>query len=172
MAEVSFYVFEGAGTAEDALNVALKEYRKEHRWLDDVAVISRSKLGMVRVNSTWAQETDITEGSGIWGAMTGAIVGALFGPGGSLVGLISGSALGLATGALVNESVKDSRLDLVADALKKNTSVLVLVGDKPMTNSFVKIFASEGGKLIKSEVKDEIIERLKERPTGYFRKAG
>lgn len=47
-----------------------------YAWIDDVAEMSRSKHGRIRVHSTWAQDdSEVGAGAG-FGAVTGGVIGA------------------------------------------------------------------------------------------------
>ena len=85
--------FQGKRTATKAFHT-LEEYSPEYYWIDDVAVVSRSKHGHVRIHSTWAQDESGKSGLA-WGAVTGGVIGMIFGPG--------GAAAGAAVGALVSD---------------------------------------------------------------------
>lgn len=59
MLHVNAFVFDGKKTAGKVLDTLEDETpTKVKRWSDDVAVVSRSKHGFVRVNSTWAESDD------------------------------------------------------------------------------------------------------------------
>ena len=64
------FLFDGKKTAGKAFNT-LEDYTPAYVWIDDVAVISRSKYGSTRVHSTWAQDdSEVGAGTGL-GAVTG-----------------------------------------------------------------------------------------------------
>jgi len=68
------FVFDGKRTAGKALDT-LEDYAPAYTWIDDVATVSKSKHGHMRVHSTWAQDdSNVGVGTGL-GAMTGAMVG-------------------------------------------------------------------------------------------------
>ncbi len=76
------YLFDGKKTARKALE-SLEDQTPVYVWIDDVAVVSRSKHGSIRVHSTWAQDdSEVGTGAG-FGAVTGGLLGLLFGPGGA-----------------------------------------------------------------------------------------
>lgn len=56
------FVFDGKKTAGKALDT-LEDYTPAYGWIEDVALISKSKHGHIRVHSTWAQD-DSTVGAG------------------------------------------------------------------------------------------------------------
>ena len=49
------FVFDGKRTAPKAFDT-LEENPTPYAWIDDVAELSRSKHGKIRVHSTWAQD--------------------------------------------------------------------------------------------------------------------
>jgi hypothetical protein len=64
------FVFDGKNTAGKAL-YALEDSTTPYVWIDDVATLSKSKHGHMRVHSTWAQDdSNVGVGTGL-GAMTG-----------------------------------------------------------------------------------------------------
>ncbi len=159
MSEVVVYVFDGKRSAQHELDKAIEKFPYAgYYWLEDIAVISRSKSGRTRVHSTWAQDSDNVGESGAFGALTGSLVGALFGPAGALVGLASGGAIGSVTGKAINVDISDPRLEELKDNLKKNTSALVLVG--VAVDSFVDTFASPNARLIRSAITAQELEKL------------
>ena len=79
------FVFEGKKTARKALDT-LEDRGTDFVWIDDVAEVSRSKHGAIRVHSTWAQDdSEVGAGAG-FGAVTGGLIGMLLGPAGALAG--------------------------------------------------------------------------------------
>jgi hypothetical protein len=88
MQEVIAVVFDGKKTAQKALDGLDEATYGDSLWVDDVAVISRNKLGFIRVNSTWAESDDAVAAGTGFGALTGALIGAAAGPGGALAGAL------------------------------------------------------------------------------------
>ena len=160
MTIVRAITFEGKNTAAEALKAIAET--KNYIWLDEVAVISRSKRGFVRVDSTWAQsDTDAEVGVG-WGAITGAALGAMMGPGGALAGAVGGGSLGVLVGASANLSFADPRLEELAARLKNNTSALVLVSDPVYATEFGTVFAPYGGTLIETKLNEKDVNTIRE----------
>ena len=160
MSEVVVYVFDGKRSAQHELDKAIEKFPYAgYYWLEDIAVISRSKSGRTRVHSTWAQDSDNVGESGAFGALTGSLVGALFGLAGALAGLVSGGAIGSVTGKAINVDISDPRLEELKDNLKKNTSALVLVGTGAV-EAFVDTFASTKAQLIRSAITAQELEEL------------
>ena len=67
MLHVTSLVFDGSKTAGKALDTLQDETPEARFLVDDVAVISRGKHGMVRVNSTWAESDDMATASAGFG---------------------------------------------------------------------------------------------------------
>ena len=157
--------FEGSRTASKALNAIAEN--NDYTWIDEVAVISCSKNGFIRVDSTWAQSDTVVGASAGWGALTGALLGALMGPQGAIAGAIGagalgGGSLGALFGATANLAIADPRLENFAAKLKKDSSALVLVTDAVYADEFGTVFAPYGGTLIETELNEHDIEALRE----------
>jgi uncharacterized membrane protein len=154
------FVFQGKRTAGKALDT-LEDYTPVYGWIDDVAVVSRSKHGSVRVHSTWAQDdSDVGAGAGL-GAVTGALIGLLLGPGGALAGAALGGSLGAMLGASDDIAFDDPKLDDFATALRNDTSALILVGEEATVADFVSVVEPLGGELIETDLDDDDIKALR-----------
>jgi len=154
------FVFDGKRTAGKALDT-LEDYTPVYGWIEDAALVSRSKHGTTRVHSTWAQDdSDVGAGAG-FGALTGGLIGMLFGPGGALAGAAVGGSLGALFGAADNVDFDDPRLDEFAAALSDDTSALILVGDETTLADFVSAVEPFGGKLIETDLNEDDIKALR-----------
>ena len=154
-------VFDGKNTAHEALDT-LEDRDTIYAWSDDVAVLSRNKYGSIRIHSTWAQDdSDVGAGAGL-GALTGGLIGMLLGPRGLLAGAAIGGSLGAMMGLTDEVAFDDPRLDAFADALEKNTSALILVGDnKTILDDFLTVVEPFGGKVIEADLDEKDIKALK-----------
>lgn len=161
MFEVRAMVFKGKKTARQALRTL--EEQGAYRWIDDVAEISRSKRGFIKVHSTWAQDdTGVAGGIG-WGAITGGLLGALMGPAGALAGAAAGGGIGGLIGLSVEVAVEDPRLSYFAEKLTDDTSALVLVADEATAGEFVAGLAPFDGELIETTLDEQDVKRLREK---------
>ena len=153
-------VFDGKRTAQKALNT-LEDYAPGYVWIDDVAVVSRGKLGGTRIHSTWAQDdSDVGAGAG-WGLVTGGLISLLFGPGGAMAGAAIGGSLG-GMGGLADEiTFDDPRLDDFAAALVNGSSALILVGEKPTLADYTSAVEPLGGKIIQSDLDESDIKAMR-----------
>lgn len=153
-------IFNGKRTARKALDT-LEDRGPAYGWLDDVAIVSRGKLGGLSIYSTWAQN-DAAVGAGAgWGVITGALVGALAGPGGALAGAITGGSMGTLMGLGSEIALDDPRLDDFAAALDKDTSALILVGEKPTIADFGSVVEPLGAKIIKTDLDEDDVKSIR-----------
>jgi uncharacterized membrane protein len=154
------FVFNGKKTAGKALDT-LEDRIPVYPWIDDAAVVSRSKLGIIRIHSTWAQDDSaVGVGTG-FGAMTGALLGVLLGPGGALAGAAMGGSMGALMGVANEIAFDDPRLDDFAASLAKDTSALILVGEAPALADFTSAVQPFGGKVIETNLDDKDVAALK-----------
>ena len=154
------YVFDGKRTAGKAFDT-LEDYTPTYGWIDDAAVISKSKHGSIRVHSTWAQDdSEVGAGTGL-GAMTGGLIGLLFGPGGALAGAAIGGSLGAMMGASDEIAFDDPKLDEFAASLANDTSALILVGEEAALADFVTVVEPYGGKIIETDLDEKDITALR-----------
>ena len=154
------FVFNGKKTAGKAFET-LEDHAPTYTWIDDAAVVSRSKFGIVRIHSTWAQDdTAVGAGTGL-GALTGGLLGLLLGPGGALAGAAVGGSMGALIGVGDEVAFDDPRLDDFASSLAKDTSALILVGEKPSLADFTSAVQPFGGKVIETNLDDNDVKALK-----------
>jgi len=153
------FTFKGKKTAAKAFQT-LEDFSPEYYWIDDVALVSRSKHGHLRVHSTWAQDESGTAGLG-WGAFTGGLIGLLAGPGGALAGAAVGGSLGGLFGAAEDVAFDDPKLDEFAAALDKDTSALILVGEEATLLDFATAVDPFGGEVIDTNLDEKDVKALR-----------
>jgi uncharacterized membrane protein len=153
------YLFDGKRTASKALDT-LEENCVDDPWVDNVAVVSRSKHGSLQVHSTWAQDGDTVAGLG-WGAVTGGFIGALLGPGGALAGAAIGGSWGGLMGASIDCAFDDPKLDAFAADLVKDSSALVMVADDATLAEFTLAMEPIGGKIIDTELNEGDVKAIR-----------
>jgi uncharacterized membrane protein len=154
------FVFDGKKTAHKALDT-LEDYTPAYLWIDDVALLTKSKHGSIRVHSTWAQD-DSAVGAGTgFGAITGGLIGLMLGPAGAMAGAAVGGSMGFLMGASADLAFDDPRLDDFADAMVNDTSSLILVGDEATVADFASAVEPFGGKLIQTDLNEDDIKALR-----------
>lgn len=153
-------VFDSKKAAGRALET-IEDHLPVYPWVDDIALVSRSKLGVIRIHSTWAQDDSaVGIGTGM-GAVTGALLGLLLGPGGALAGAALGGSVGALFGLGDEIVFDDPRLDDFANALAKDTSALILVAELPVLADFTTAVAPFGGKVIETKLDDDDVKALR-----------
>jgi uncharacterized membrane protein len=154
------FVFKGKKTAGKALDT-LEDRTPAYPWIDGVAVVSRSKFGIIRIHSTWAQDDSaVGAGAGL-GALTGGLLGSLLGPGGALAGAATGGSMGALMGVGDEIAFDDPRLDDFAASLVKDTSALILVGEKPTLADFTSAVEPFGGTVVETDLDDKDVKTLR-----------
>ena len=151
--------FKGKKTAMKAFHT-LEEFTPEYRWIDDVAVVSCSKHGHLRVNSTWGQDNQVGKGL-CWGAVAGGLVGALAGPGGVLAGAALGGYVGAIDGLGVEIAFDDPALDDFAESLQRDTSALILIGEEATLSDFLSAVEPFGGEVIETTLDEKDVKALR-----------
>jgi uncharacterized membrane protein len=166
--ELGVFVFPGRHSAKQVL-AEVRE--RDLAWIRDVAVVERPNRGPVTIHSTWAQNEADRKGLGL-GALAGALVGLLLGPGGVVVGAAVGSAAGGLIGAGADFVEFDRRLAELADALKPDSSALMLWADPTDVEEFVAVFRAHDAKLVRSSLTEKQARRLKAALSGEERDPG
>jgi uncharacterized membrane protein len=153
-------VFDGKKTARKALDT-IEDQGTDYMWIDDVALVSRSKHGSIRVHSTWAQDDSDTRAGAGFGAVTGGMIGMLFGPAGALAGAALGGSMGAMLGTADSIALEDPRLDEFAASLVKDSSALILVGEEATLADFGSAFGSFEGKVIQTNLDEKDIKAIR-----------
>ena len=153
------FTFNGKKTAAKALHT-LEDYSPEYYWIDDVAVVSRSKHGHLRINSTWAQDNEAAKGLG-WGAVAGGLIRMLAGPGGALAGAAVVGSLGGVLGMDEDAAFNDPKLDAFAESLERETSAMILVGEEATLADFYSAVEPYGGEVIETDLDEKDIKALR-----------
>jgi uncharacterized membrane protein len=154
------FVFNGKRTAGKALDT-LEDRVPVYPWIEDAAVVSRSRLGVIRIHSTWAQDDSAVGVGAGFGAMTGALLGVLLGPGGVLAGAVMGGSMGAMFGVGDEIAFDDPRLDEFAASLAKDTSALILVGERATIADFTSAVEPFGGRVIETNLDDKDVAALR-----------
>ena len=154
------FIFDGKRTAQKAFDT-LEDYSPAYTWIEDVAELSKSKHGGLRVHSTWAQDDSAPAvGAGL-GALTAGTIGLLFGPAGAAAGALVGGSFGALMGAASNVEFDDPVLDNFVASLEKDTSALVLVGEDATLSDFASAVEPFGGKVVETNLNADDIKALK-----------
>ena len=154
------FVFNGRKTAGKAFDT-LEDRVPVAPWIEDAAVVSRSKLGVIRIHSTWAQDDSVVGMRAGLGALTGGLLAVLLGPGGVLAGAAVGGSVGAMFGVGEDVAFSDPRLEEFAASLAKDTSALVLVAEKATIADFTSAVEPFGGRVIETNLDDKDVDALR-----------
>ena len=151
MTNLVIVVFEGRHTADEALLRLQKMHMDFEIDLDEVAVLTRDKGGVLRTRGT----DTLTAGGFFGGASLGALTGTLIGTlaGNPAAGFVAGSALGAGSGTLAgmldDEDEEEALATRVGAKMKPDSSALAMIG-----------FARRPTKVLEelSDFKGEVIE--------------
>ncbi|MFO7694549.1 MAG: DUF1269 domain-containing protein [Vicinamibacterales bacterium] len=94
--------------------------------------------------------------------MTGGLLEILLGPGGALAGAAMGGSMGAMFGLADKIAFEDPRLEEFAASLTKETSALVLVGEKITLAEFTSAVEPFGGKVIETNLDEKDVKSLRE----------
>ena len=154
------FIFDGKKTASKALDT-LEDFSPAYDWIEDVALISKSKHGSVRIHSTWAQDDSQSSEGAAFGALTGGLIGLLLGPAGAAAGAAAGGSIGLVMGASTEIVFDDPKLDEFAESLVNDSSALVLVGDEALLVDFAAAVSPYGGRIIETGLNADDVKALR-----------
>jgi uncharacterized membrane protein len=155
------FTFAGKKTARQAFDEIEDDlYTYDWYFEDDVADISVSKNGHIRVHSTWAQDSSNTpEGIGL-GGILGGLIGLLFGPGGAIAGAAIGGTVGGLIGHHENVKFDDPALDDFAATLLPDTSALIYIGDEDAVAAFEVALGAYDFTAFQAEVDQATIDAI------------
>lgn len=135
--------FAGKRTAHKVLN-AIEDSPASYIWIEegDVASISVSQKGHIRVHSTWAQDSSMVSGGIGLGALLGGLIGLFLGPAGAMAGSAIGGSIGGLIGHHENVKFDDPMLDDFAASLVNDSSALLLLGPQSAIDDFTTELAA------------------------------
>ena len=157
--------FKGSHSADDAYAEVLELEGEANRWLLEVGVIARPRVGRVRVGVTFPDgegttfhEGDLAKAAPELGGLTGYYVSALAGPFGAMFALDEGKVTGRSFGSDAEQQL--FHLDDVKQALPRDSSAVVLIANDDTCDALVKMFDSYDPLVIRAAVEPELRARL------------
>jgi uncharacterized membrane protein len=164
--ELALVVYPHAEGAEHAYSNAHSANR-DAPWTHEVAFVEHHRRGRVVVRGAFAghyvdvdERPDVIGGKTAKGALTGAVVGALFGPAGLAVGLVGGATVG---GVELSEAVPelhDAFLDEVRADVPKGSSAIVLLAAPDHVDAMATALEASGGEARRRPLSEEAAEAL------------
>jgi len=161
MTNFKAFTYDGKKTAQKVLD-GIYDNTDVYAWEDDVALISKSKSGHIKVHSTWAQDSSNVSGGIGFGAITGGLIGLLFGPGGAMAGAAIGGSMGGLIGEAENIDFDDPALDEFAASLVNDSSALILLGDEAVETEFAAAVAGYDAAVYDAVLDDAAVASLQD----------
>ncbi len=158
MAGFVAYIFEGKRTAAKAIDKL--EDKTDAAWIDDIAVISKSRWGSLNVQSSFAQDDGMAGVGAGWGIIAGGLLGMLFGPAGAAAGATVGAGAGAMAGLAESDYWKNPDLEKFANSLKDNTSAIVLIGEENTLSDLKGAIGPFDGRVIETGLDKKEIKLL------------
>lgn len=154
MSDLAIIVFEGRHTADEAL---LRLAKMDQEWeanLDDVAVLTRDKDGVVRLRESHGMMADGFFGGGALGGAMGLLMGAMTAnpAAGLLGGAIGGATGGMLGGALSEVDAEDEFVAKVGQHMKPDSSALAVIGWTSRPTKMLNELEGLNGKVIETSL--------------------
>ena len=147
-------------------------------WVHEIAFVEHHRHDRIVVRGTFAgRYVDIDEqGDAIGkrtaeGALTGAVVGGLFGPPGFAAGLVVGGTAGGLDEAAHVTHLHDAFLDDVRAEVPVKSSAIVLLASPDHVDSMVAAFEGQGGRLVRHHLTPQAAQALEDAVAGRPRAA-
>jgi uncharacterized membrane protein len=163
--DLALAVFNHIEGAERAYAAAL-DAGDHAPWLGEVALVEHHRRDRIVVRGTFAgryvdvlDETDAIGKRTVEGALTGAVVGAFFGPPGFAAGLVGGGTVGGLAQTGVPE-LHDAFIDEVRADVPQGSSAVVLLAAPDHVDAMVAAFEGRGGELVRRSLSAEAARAL------------
>ena len=125
-------------------------------WVHEIAFVEHHRHDRIVVRGTFAgryvdvdEEGDLIGERTAEGALTGAVVGAFFGPPGFAVGLVGGGTAGGLDEARRVPHLHDAFLDDIRTEVPEKSSAVLLLASPEHVDGMVAAFEGHGGRLVR-----------------------
>lgn len=135
----------------DGAKDALKALKRDKVKRGDVAILSKSEKGKVRVKET-----------ADWGGGKGAVAGALVGAFIPVVGMIGGAIIGGVAAKLRDGGFPNDTLKQMAESLEPDHSMFVMLTDSDSVAEVERVLSEAGGQLVSHPVSADLASELDE----------
>ena len=136
-------------------------------WIHEIAFAEHHRHDRIVVRGTFAgRYVDVDEHGDLIGkrtaegALTGAVVGALFGPPGFAVGLVAGGTVGGVSESDHVPHLHDAFLDEVRAEVPEKSSAVVLLARPEHVDAMVAAFEGRGGRLVRHHLSAQAAQAL------------
>ncbi len=153
--DLALLVFPRIEGAEHAYADVLEEIG-DAPWVHEIAFVEHHRRDRIVVRGTFAgryvdidDEADVIGKRTAEGALTGAIVGALFGPPGFAAGLVGGGAVGGLAEASHIPELHGTFFDEIRADVPEGSSAIVLLATPEHVDAMVEAFEGHGGELVR-----------------------
>jgi uncharacterized membrane protein len=131
-------------------------------WVHEIAFVEHHRHDRIVVRGTFAgryvdveEEGDVIGKRTAEGALTGAVVGAFFGPPGVAVGLVAGGTAGGLDEAGRVPHLHDAFIDEVRAEVPEKSSAVLLLASAEHVDAMVAAFEDRGGRLVRHHLSPE-----------------
>ena len=145
----------------------------EAPWIHEIAFAEHHRHDRIVVRGTFAgryvdvdEQGDLIGKRTAEGALTGAVVGALFGPPGFAVGLVAGGTVGGVSEADHVPHLHDAFLDEVRAEVPEKSSAVILLARPEHVDAMVAAFEGRGGRLVRHHLAAQAAQALESAVVG------
>lgn len=158
-AKIVAIAYDDPDTADQALQ-RIRELEDQNQLaLEDAAVVVREEDGSLRTTDV-GPDTERRVQGGALGALTGTLVGMLFGPVGMVAGLIGGGAIGAHKWHDVE--IKEDFLTELSESMAPNSSAIVILGEEEELSYLAGQAPPElRGRIIQTDLTDVQVEKIR-----------
>jgi uncharacterized membrane protein len=153
------FAFDHPLLAQEALLAAMRLQARNHLELDDAAIVHHESAGRVRI----VQTRDVSVGQGALSGSWWGLIAGLFVPGGPLIGMALGAAVGGLFAKLRDIGIDDDEMKQMGEELDPGESALfLLVTDCHQARALHEV-SRFTARLIHTTASDEVAEQIRER---------
>ena len=172
LALLVFHRIEGAERAY----AGMLETSGPQPWVHEVSFVEHHRHDRIVVRGTFAgRYVDVDERGDVIGkrtsegAITGALVGTLFGPPGFAFGLVAGASAGGLSEAERAPHLHDTFLDEIRSEVPQKSSALLLLAAPEHVDAMVAALDGHGGRLVRHHLTPEAALALEDAVAGHPR---